>query len=126
MRLQSFCHPTLIHCTCGAQTLSPRPLHRQAPQTLSRLAQCKVPPVPVTITSPAAPHSPPDSALSPTPGPAGPQGAAALGPLVPSTRPIARRHEDSGRRRHAGQGSHQTLWLWRFCDCSLILSSSLF
>lgn len=53
MRLQSFRHPTLIHCTCGPQTLSPRPLHREAPQTLSRLAQCKVPPVPVTVTSPA-------------------------------------------------------------------------
>lgn len=23
MHLQSFCHPTLIHCTCGPQTLSP-------------------------------------------------------------------------------------------------------
>lgn len=91
----NFRHPTLIHCTGGPQTLSPWPLRREAPQTLSRLAQCKVPPVLVTVTSPAAPHSPPGVALGFTPDPQGHTVLLPWGPLVPSIRPVARRHQDS-------------------------------
>lgn len=59
MRLQSFRHPTLILLhPWGPDLVTPGLRTRRHPDPVQTLAQCKGPPVPVTVTSPAVPQTP--------------------------------------------------------------------